>query len=42
MEHGFDQGELARKLLEDTGFSQVFDYRDNASLARVISGQWPD
>ena len=42
MEHGFDQGELARKLLEDTGFSQVLDYRDNASLARVISGQWPD
>lgn len=42
MEHGFDQGELARQLLEDTGFSQVLDYRDNASLARVISGQWPD
>lgn len=42
MEHGFDQGELARKLLEDTGFLQVLDYRDNASLARVISGQWPD
>ena len=42
MEHGFDQGELTRQLLEDTGFSQVLDYRDNASLARVISGQWPD
>ena len=42
MEHGFDQGELTRQLLENTGFSQVLDYRDNASLARVISGQWPD
>jgi release factor glutamine methyltransferase len=41
MEHGFDQGELTRQLLEDTGFSQVLDHSDNALLARVISGRWP-
>lgn len=40
MEHGFDQGESTRQLLEDQGFSQVLDYKDNASLARVISGSW--
>lgn len=42
MEHGFDQGESARQLLEDKGFSQVSDHSDSASLARVIAGCWPN
>ncbi len=41
MEHGFDQGEQARQLLEDRGFTRVSDHTDSASLARVIAGCWP-
>lgn len=39
MEHGYEQGVLARQLLEDTGFTEVIDYTDDAGLDRVIAGR---
>ena len=39
MEHGYDQGVLARQLLEGTGFTEVIDYTDDAGLDRVIAGR---
>lgn len=39
MEHGYDQGELAGQLLEDTGFMEVIDYTDDAGQNRVIAGR---
>jgi len=39
MEHGYDQGVLARQLLEDTGFMEVIDYTDDTGQDRVIAGR---
>jgi len=39
MEHGYDQGLLARQLLEGTGFTEVIDYTDDAGQDRVIAGR---
>ena len=39
MEHGYDQGELAGQLLEDTGFMEVIDYTDDSGQNRVIAGR---
>lgn len=39
MEHGYDQGERVRQLLEDTGFTEVIDYSDDAGQDRVIAGR---
>ncbi len=39
MEHGYDQGLLARQLLEGTGFMEVIDYTDDAGQDRVIAGR---
>jgi len=39
MEHGYDQGRLARQLLEHTGFIEVMDYADDAGQSRVITGR---
>jgi len=39
MEHGHDQGKLARQLLELTGLTEVIDYADDAGLSRVIAGR---
>lgn len=39
MEHGYDQGGLAKQLLEDTGFIDITDHADDAGLNRVIAGR---
>ena len=39
MEHGYDQGELTRQLLEATGFIEVITFTDDAGLERVVTGQ---
>jgi release factor glutamine methyltransferase len=39
MEHGYEQGSLARQLLEHTGFTEIMDYADDAGLSRVIAGR---
>jgi release factor glutamine methyltransferase len=40
MEHGYDQGELAKQLLEDTGFIEITDHADDAGQDRVIAGRY--
>jgi len=39
MEHGYDQGKFARKLLKDTGFKAIIDHTDDAGQDRVIAGR---
>ena len=39
IEHGYDQGELARQLLEATGYIEVITYTDDTGLDRVTAGQ---
>ena len=39
MEHGYDQGESTRQLLEATGFIEVITFTDDAGLERVVTGQ---
>jgi release factor glutamine methyltransferase len=39
MEHGYDQSDAARQLLESTGYRDVDDIRDDAGLDRVIRGR---
>jgi len=39
MEHGYDQGSLARQLLEGTGFTEVIDNTDDTGQDRVIAGR---
>ena len=41
LEHGFDQGQPVRDILQACGFSQVRTYTDLAGLARVTIGQKP-
>jgi release factor glutamine methyltransferase len=39
MEHGFDQGQLAKQLLEDAGYIDITDHADDAGQNRVIAGR---
>jgi release factor glutamine methyltransferase len=39
MEHGYEQGESARQLLEATGYIEVITYTDDAGLNRVVAGK---
>lgn len=39
MEHGYDQADAARKLLESQGFSDVQSWRDLAGIERVSGGR---
>jgi release factor glutamine methyltransferase len=41
MEHGYDQSEAVRKLLEQRGFSEVQSWRDLAGIERVSGGKLP-
>jgi release factor glutamine methyltransferase len=41
MEHGYDQAEQVRKLLADTGYSEVQSWRDLSSIERVSGGRRP-
>ena len=37
-EHGYDQAERCRQLLQDAGFAQVFSRRDLAGIERISGG----
>jgi len=39
MEHGYDQSDAVRKLLEQRGFSEVQSWRDLAGIERVSGGR---
>jgi release factor glutamine methyltransferase len=39
LEHGHDQAQAVRSLLEETGFKEVRSWRDLASIERVSGGQ---
>ena len=39
LEHGYEQGELTRQLLEATGFIDVITFTDDAGLERVVAGR---
>ncbi len=41
LEHGYDQGEAVRTLLQDRGFADVETQRDGAGIDRVALGRWP-
>ncbi len=41
LEHGFDQAEAARELLDKRGFVQVQSRRDLGGHQRISLGQWP-
>ena len=41
VEHGYDQGELVRRLFEGCGFEDVQSMRDLAGIHRVVAGQAP-
>lgn len=40
LEHGFNQGQAVRTLLEKAGFSEVQSQRDLASHERISQGKW--
>jgi len=40
LEHGYDQGEACRSLLEELGYAEVADHRDLAGLPRVATCVW--
>ncbi|MBL8248003.1 MAG: peptide chain release factor N(5)-glutamine methyltransferase [Candidatus Competibacter sp.] len=40
LEHGYDQGEAALKLLRERGFVAVGDHRDAAGISRTSCGRW--
>jgi len=40
-EHGYDQAEQARALLQQVGFTAVFSARDLAGIERVSGGSCP-
>ena len=42
LEHGYDQGEPVRALLNGAGFANVFTAQDLAGHDRCSGGQWPD
>jgi release factor glutamine methyltransferase len=41
LEHGHDQAEVVRELLQSAGFERVNSRTDLASIARCSGGQWP-
>jgi release factor glutamine methyltransferase len=41
LEHGWQQGESVRALLQAAGFSAVATHRDYGDNDRVTLGQWP-
>lgn len=41
IEHGFDQAEAVRSLLQGAGFTQVSSRTDLAAIERCSGGQWP-
>jgi release factor glutamine methyltransferase len=41
IEHGFDQAEVVRGLLQAAGFEQVSSRTDLAAIERCSGGQWP-
>jgi len=41
LEHGWQQGEAVRELLERNGFAQIATYRDTAGHERVTAGRKP-
>ena len=41
LEHGYDQADRVRELLEQRGFVQVGSRQDLAGIARCSGGQWP-
>ena len=41
VEHGYDQGELVRRLFEGCGFDDVQSLRDLAGIHRVVAGRAP-
>jgi release factor glutamine methyltransferase len=42
LEHGYDQAETVRQLLQSTGFSAVATRSDLAGLERISGGSWGD
>jgi release factor glutamine methyltransferase len=38
-EHGYDQAEQVREILQQAGFQQVFSARDLSGIERVTGGQ---
>lgn len=40
LEHGYDQAAECKRLLENTGFSNICGYPDLAGIIRVSKGQW--
>jgi len=40
MEHGFDQAQATRALLDEAGFTNVFTVRDLAGQERCTGGRW--
>lgn len=42
LEHGFDQAQAVRALLDAAGFKQVQSRRDLAGIERCSGGQWPN
>lgn len=42
IEHGYDQAEAARSLLQIAGYENVASWKDNANIERVSSGNRPD
>ncbi|WP_088177618.1 peptide chain release factor N(5)-glutamine methyltransferase [Ferriphaselus sp. R-1] len=41
LEHGYDQADRVRSLLEQRGFGEVRSFRDLAGIERVTGGRWP-
>ena len=41
MEHGWDQAEAVRGLLQAAGFEDVASRRDLAGIERISGGRWP-
>jgi len=39
VEHGYDQGDRVRRLMERAGFREISDHRDAAGLSRVAMGR---
>lgn len=42
LEHGYDQAQVVRELLQQAGFSDVASARDLGANERVTSGRWPE
>jgi len=40
LEHGYDQGDMVRQLLQKRGFTQVQTRKDYGGNDRISLGQW--